>query len=61
MGNELSFVNSTQTGCQIFRNTTGCYVVRHDQQPGQRALTPTLAGAYAACRNWEQRHQAAAE
>ncbi len=54
MGNDLSFVNSTASGCQIFRNTTGCYVVSHALSPGQKAMTPTLAGAYAACQGWEQ-------
>jgi hypothetical protein len=54
-GGELSFVNATGSGCQIFRETTGRYVVSHDQQPRMRVLAATLAGAYAACRSWEQR------
>ncbi len=58
MGNDLSFVDSTRTGCQIYRNMTGCYVVHHELQPGQRALTPTLAGAYAACHSWERQQTA---
>jgi hypothetical protein len=56
MGNELSFVNVTGSGCQIFRETTGRYVVSHEQQPRQQVKVATLAGAYAACRNWEQGH-----
>ena len=53
-GSDLSFVNATGSGCQIFRETTGRYVVRHDQQPRMRVMAATLAGAYAACRTWEQ-------
>jgi hypothetical protein len=54
-GAELTFVNATGTGCQIFRESTGRYVVSHDQQPRMRVQAATLAGAYAACRTWEQR------
>jgi len=54
-GSDLSFVNDTGCGCQIFRETTGRYVVSHAQQPRMRVLAATLAGAYAACRSWEQR------
>ena len=57
MGNELSFVNATGSGCQIFREITGCYVVSHEQQPRQQVKVATLAGAYAVCRNWEQGRQ----
>ncbi|WP_216903479.1 hypothetical protein [Synechococcus sp. CCY 9618] len=60
MGSDLSFVNSTGSGCEIFRDTSGCYVVSHQRSPGQRAMTPTLAGAYAACHGWEQRAQGSA-
>ena len=55
MGSELSFVNATGSGCMIFRETTGRYVVSHAQQPQARLMAATLAGAYAACRTWEQR------
>jgi hypothetical protein len=55
MGSDLSFVNSTSSGCQIFRDRSGCYVVSHELSPGERAMTPTLAGAYAACQGWERR------
>ena len=54
MGNELSFVKATGSGCQIFRETTGRYVVSHELQPRQQVKAATLAGAYAACRSWEQ-------
>jgi phage baseplate assembly protein W len=57
MANDLSFVNSTGSGCQIFRDRQGCYVVSHALRPGQRAIRPTLAGAYAACQGWEPRLQ----
>ena len=49
MASDLSFVNSTGSGCLIFRDRLGCYVVSHELRPGQRAMRPTLAGAYAAC------------
>jgi hypothetical protein len=57
MGNELSFVHGTGSGCQIYRQTNGCYVVSHDQQPSHQVRVATLAGAYATCQNWEQVHQ----
>lgn len=59
MGNELSFVKATGSGCQIFRETTGRYVVSHEHQPRQQLKVATLAGAYAACRIWEQGQLAA--
>ncbi|MEB3200231.1 MAG: hypothetical protein VKK62_06865 [Synechococcaceae cyanobacterium] len=55
MGNDLSLVQSTGSGCLIYRDTTGAYVVGHEQAPRQRQHAATLAGAYAACRGWEQR------
>ena len=55
MGNELSLVQSTGSGCLIYRETTGAYVVRHEQVPQQRRMVATLAGAYAACQGWESR------
>ncbi len=55
MASELSFVNSTGSGCRIFRDTLGCYVASHERIPGQRVVSPTLAGAYAACQGWEHR------
>lgn len=58
MASDLSFVNSTGSGCQIFRDRLGCYVVSHALRPGQRAIRPTLAGAYAACQEWEPRSTA---
>lgn len=60
MTTELSFVNSTGSGCQIFRDRLGCYVVSHELRPGERAMRPTLAGAYAACQGWESRSQSEA-
>lgn len=55
MVGDLSFVNSTASGCRIFRDTSGCYVASHERIPDQRVMTPTLAGAYAACQGWEHR------
>ena len=60
MASELSFVSSTGSGCQIFRYTLGCYVVSHTRRPGQMAMRPTLAGAYAACQGWENPPEGAA-
>lgn len=57
MGNELSYVNATGAGCVIFRETTGRYVVSHEQQPGQRLRVATLAAAHAACQGLERRDQ----
>jgi hypothetical protein len=57
MSNELSFVNATGNGCLIYRETSGCYVVSHEQSPRQRLQVATLAGAYAACRGWEQKEE----
>lgn len=59
MGNELSLVQSTGSGCLIYRETTGAYVVRHEQAPHQRRMVATLAGAYAACQGWELQGQGA--
>ena len=52
---ELSFVKAMGSGCEIHRETSGRYVVSHPQQPRARQMAATLAGAYAACRAWEQR------
>ena len=57
MGNELSYVNATGAGCVIFRETTGRYVVSHEQQPSQRLRVATLAAAHAACRSLERRDE----
>ncbi len=57
MGSELSYVNGTKTGCVIFRETTGRYVVSHEQEPSQRLRVATLAAAHAACRGLERREQ----
>jgi hypothetical protein len=57
MGSDRSFVSSTESGCQIFRETSGCYVALHALNPDRQVMTPTLAGAYAACRGWELAQQ----
>jgi hypothetical protein len=54
MGSELSFVNVTGTGCLIYRETSGQYIVSHKEKPCQRLQAATLAGAYAACKGLEQ-------
>lgn len=57
MGSELSFVNATGSGCIIFRETTGRYVVSHEEEPRQQLRVATLAAAHAACRGLERKDQ----
>ncbi|MFM7265267.1 MAG: hypothetical protein ACKOZW_06710 [Cyanobium sp.] len=57
MGNDLSFVNATGSGCMIFRETTGRYVVRREEEPRQQVRVATLAAAHAACSGLERRNQ----
>ena len=52
MGNELSYVGETGNGCLIYRETTGRYVVSHEQQPHRRRRVATLASAYATCQGF---------
>ena len=49
MGSELSYVGETGQGCLIYRETSGRYVVSHEQQPQRRRRVATLASAYATC------------
>jgi hypothetical protein len=56
MGNELSYVGETGNGCLIYRETSGRYVVSHEQQPQQRRRVATLASAYATCHGLEMGH-----
>ncbi|MEB3166941.1 MAG: hypothetical protein VKO65_09775 [Cyanobacteriota bacterium] len=53
-GAELCLVRSISSGCRIYRDTVGRYVVLHEEAPLERWGVATLAGAYAACRGWEQ-------
>lgn len=55
MGSDLSFVNATGSGCVIYRETSGRYVVSHLEAPRHSLHAATLAGAYAACQGWENR------
>jgi hypothetical protein len=55
MGSGLSFVNATGSGCVIYRETSGRYVVSHVESPLHRLHAATLAGAYALCQGWEHR------
>lgn len=55
MGSDLSFVNATGSGCVIYRETCGRYVVSHLEAPRHSLHAATLAGAYAACHGWESR------
>jgi hypothetical protein len=62
MGNELTFVGETGTGCLIYRETSGGYVVKHEQSPRNRQRVATLASAYATstCQRLEPQGQTAA-
>lgn len=60
MGNELSYVGETGNGCLIYRETSGRYVVSHEQHPQHRRRVATLASAYATCHGLEMGLQAAA-
>ena len=53
MGNELSYVGETGNGCLIYRETTGHYVVSHEQQPHRHRRVATLASAYATCQGFK--------
>jgi hypothetical protein len=55
MGSGLSFVNATGSGCVIYRETSGRYVVSHVETPLSKLHAATLAGAYAVCQGWERR------
>jgi hypothetical protein len=50
----LSFVNATGSGCVIYRETSGRYVVSHVEEPLHSRPAATLAGAYAVCQGWER-------
>lgn len=54
MGSQPCFVQATVSGCVIYRETTGCYVVSHTDRPLKKVRVATLAGAYAACQGWEK-------
>lgn len=55
MGNNLCLVQTMLCGCLIYRETTGCYVVSHQDLPKQSIRVATLPGAYALCRDWQKR------
>jgi len=46
---ELSYVGETGNGCLIYRETSGRYVVNHQDHPRGKTAVATLAGAYATC------------
>ncbi|MFQ6539135.1 MULTISPECIES: hypothetical protein [Aphanothece] len=50
---ELSYVADGGEGCRIFRQTSGHYVVRHEQFPEVPRQAPTLACAYGLCKELE--------
>lgn len=46
---DLSYVGQTGNGCLIYRETSGRYVVRHEDHPHGPRPAATLASAYATC------------
>ncbi len=46
---ELSYVAETGHGCLIYRETSGRYVVNHQDHPCGKKAVATLASAYATC------------
>jgi len=50
---DLSYVGETATGCRIYRETSGRYVVNHVQHPRGSTHAATLASAYATCQALE--------
>lgn len=50
---ELSYVGETGRGCQIYRETSGRYVVTHQANPHGKTPAATLASAYATCQALE--------
>jgi hypothetical protein len=55
MGTHLCLVQATDCGCTIYRETTGCYVVSHQDLPKTAVRVATLPGAYAVCQGWQRR------
>ena len=51
---ELSYVGETGNGCLIYRETSGRYVVNHQDHPRGKTPVATLAGAYATCQVLER-------
>jgi hypothetical protein len=60
MDQHLTVVAETLTGCRIFRETCGSYVVNHRDHQGERRGIATLASAYATCQQLEPRISQAA-
>ncbi|MFM7465506.1 MAG: hypothetical protein ACKO28_08575 [Cyanobium sp.] len=56
MVNNHSFVQATVSGCVIYRDVNGSYVVSRQDRPLKKVRVATLAGAYAACQGWEKLH-----
>jgi hypothetical protein len=49
MGEHLTVITETLSGCRILRDLRGSYVVRHRDHSDHRSGIATLAGAYATC------------
>ena len=53
MGEHLTVITETLSGCRILRDTRGSYVVSHRDHHDHRIGIATLAGAYATCQQLE--------
>jgi hypothetical protein len=56
MGSNPCFVQATVSGCVIYREVNGSYVVSRQDRPLKKVRVATLAGAYATCHRWEKLH-----
>jgi len=54
MGSNPCFVQATVSGCVIYRDVNGSYVVSQPGRPMKKVRVATLAGAYATCQGWEK-------
>ncbi len=51
---DLLVVSATETGCLIQKDHSCGFVVSHQGKPAEKLRVPTLASAYATCRDWER-------
>lgn len=56
---DLSLVNTVGRDCLIYRETTGCYVVKSPSLGRPPSRVASLPCAYAVCRNWEWQEESA--
>lgn len=56
---DLSLVNTVGSDCRIYRETTGCYVVKSSSVQRSPSRVASLPCAYAVCRIWERQEELA--